>query len=85
MDLDTVLMRLFEAIKAHGKRDQAAAASGMQTLPRRLGALEVHAPPQADKRRPSLRTPAEARPCSMKHGQGNALLISKPKCENGPH
>jgi uncharacterized protein (DUF2336 family) len=83
MDLDTVLMRLFQAVKERSKRD--AAPSPGQGLPRRLGAMAVHASALPDKQRPSLRTPAESRPCSMKHGQGNALLISKPKCENGPH
>lgn len=83
MDLDTVLMRLFQAIKERTKRERPAAAE--RSLPRRLGTLDVQSMPRRDQRRPSLRTPAEARPCSMKHGQGNTLLVSKPKCENGPH
>jgi uncharacterized protein (DUF2336 family) len=81
MDLDTVLMRLFQAVKERSTREPV----GRHSLPRRLGPRDVQSVPRPDKRRPSLRTPAEARPCSMKHGRGNALLISKPKCENGPH
>jgi len=89
MDLDTVLMRLFQAIKERAKQEQPG-ATAQQTRPRRLGTLHVQSAAlpdkrRPDKRRPSLRTPADARPCSMKLGQGNALLISKPKCENGPH
>lgn len=86
MDLDTVLMRLFQAVKA-GARSSAEERSG-EAAPGtpRLGMLDVHTPPPVDKTRPArLRAPAEARPCSMKHGKGNALLISKPKYDNGPH
>jgi len=84
MDLDTVLMRLFQAIKAGAKKDAEAPAHANDTP--RLGSGDLPATPPAEKRRPSnLRTPAEARPCAMKLGQGNALLISKPKCEKRPH
>ncbi|MEJ2121422.1 MAG: DUF2336 domain-containing protein [Alphaproteobacteria bacterium] len=86
MDLDTVLMRLFQAVKKRSTHEPA----GKHSLPRRLGPLDVQSMPRPDrpqsaKRRPSLRTPDQARPCNMKHGQGNALLISKPKCEKSPH
>jgi len=82
MDLDSVLMRLFQAIKAGAAEDAEAPAHATA----RLGSLDLPTAPPAEKRRPAnLRTPAEARPCAMKLGQGNTLLISKPKCEKRPH
>lgn len=88
MDLDTVLMRLFQAIRDSEKGD-APRPETARKLPR-LGTAGLHItdrpdPSRPDRRRPArLRTPAEAKPCSMKLGQGNALII-KQKCENGPH
>jgi uncharacterized protein (DUF2336 family) len=83
MDLDTVLMRLFQAIQRGAKtvKNGDAAAPGAP----RPGMIDVRALQRKDKRRPErLRTPAEAKPCSIKHAKGN-LLIVKQKFENGPH
>jgi len=91
MDLDTVLMRLFRAIREGEKGDAHPQAA--RTVPRlgtadlRVAArpADLHISARPDRRRPArLRTPAEAKPCSMKLGQGNSL-ITKQKCENGPH
>ncbi|HUT48840.1 MAG TPA: DUF2336 domain-containing protein [Alphaproteobacteria bacterium] len=88
MDLDTVLMRLFQAIRDSEKGDRRRPEAA-RTVPR-LGTADLHisARPDAsrpDRRRPArLRMPAEAKPCSMKLGHGNTMII-KQKCENGPH
>jgi len=87
LDLDTVLIRLFQAIQ-----DGAPRQSPAHERARRAGGGPAPAgrPPVArGERRPATRPrkPATSKPCGMTTGEGNALIVgprAKPKCDRGP-
>jgi uncharacterized protein (DUF2336 family) len=83
MDLDTVLMRLFQAVEAGVPKDDPR--RNFTPGAPRLRSVDVDIPQRPGQGRPArLRTPAEAKPCSTKTASGNMLIVKRP-CEQTPH